>query len=291
MTAPTHAQQIPGQGRWYIHPTTGEKWPSITNVLDVSVSKPALKPWAVKITADKAIDTIPAYIAAMTRPVCKPKRVADECGTCRTCLYKAIKRQANFVSDTASDLGTRIHAVAEAKVLGKPYADDPEVEPYVAQLLRFFHEHGVDVEKDIVATEATVINRKHGYAGTGDLWLNLRTGASRKRLVLVDYKSSATKPALTAYPEQGQQLAALANGESILLDNGDELDAPGPVKAAFVLALRADDYALIPMPMDGDLPAAFKAFLGALANARWHHSQHGLKPTAALPAQPTRKAS
>lgn len=285
MTAPTHAQQIPGQGRWYVHPITGEKWPSITNVLDVSVAKPALKPWAVKITADKAIETIPAYLAAMTRPVCKPKRVADECGTCRTCLYKAIKRQANFVSDTASDLGTRIHTAAEGHVLGTPYPDDPEVEPYVAQLLRFFHEHGVDPERDVVATEATVINRKHGYAGTGDLWVKLRTGASRKRLVLIDYKSSATKPALTAYPEQGQQLAALAHGETVLLDDGTEIDYPGAVKAAFVLALRADDYALIPMPMDGDLPAAHTAFLGALANARWLHSQHGLKPVAAMPEQ------
>lgn len=290
MTDPIHAQNIPGKGRHYVHPSTGEMWPSVTNVLNISVAKPALKPWAVKITAEKAIDSIPAYLSAMTRPVCKPQRVADECEKCRECVLKRIKREANFVSENAADLGSRIHAAAEARVLGTPAHDDPEVAPYVAQLFRFFTEHGIDLEGDVVAAEATVINRTHGYAGTGDLWVKMSTGAKRKRVVLIDYKTSATTRALTAYPEQGQQLAALAAGEHILLPNGAEIDAP-KVKDTFVLALRADDYAFIPMPLHGTREAAFAAFVGALANAGWHHEQHGHKPSNLQANQPIKKAS
>lgn len=291
MTDPKYAEQIPGKGRWYTHPVTGEMWPSVTNVLDTAVSKPALVPWAAKAVAEKAVNEMPRLVASTMVHVCKPKRVADECGKCRDCLTKELKREPNFVKDMAADLGTRIHAWADAKVLGKPIPHDPEVAPYGKQLLRFFHEHGIDIDTDVEATEATVVNRKVGYAGTGDLWVRLKTGASRKRLVLIDYKSSATRQALSVYPEQGMQLAALANAETVLLDDGTEVDAPAGIKAVFILTLRQNDYALIPMPLDGDLPAAFKGFCGALADAQYLHSQYGLKPQRLEPAQPAQKAS
>ncbi len=295
MTSPKYAQDVPGKGRWYVHPQTGEMWPSVTNVLDMSVAKQhQLMPWAVKITAEMAMELLPRIVAASLIRPCKPKRVADECRKCRDCLVKQIKRGYRDARDTAADLGTRIHKVAEHRVLGVDYIPDPEVEPFVDQLFRFFDDFAVDITKDVVATEATVVNRKIGYAGTGDLWLNLRVdGWPRKRLCLIDYKSSATKPALTAYPEQGMQLAALANGETVLLPDGTEIEAPGPIHQVFVLALRADSYALIPMPMQGSLDQAFTAFRGALPNATYLHSQYGAKPTAAIPVQPktTRKAS
>lgn len=292
MSDPKFAEQIPGLGRWYVHPTTGERWPSVTNVLDVAVSKPALKPWAVKITADKALASIPTYLAAMTRPVCKPKRVADECGECRDCIHKAIKREANFVSETAADLGTRVHDWAEAKVLGKPGTDDPEVAPFGKQLLRFFAEFGIDIERDIEASEATVVNRTVGYAGTGDLWVRLRLdGWKQRRLCLIDYKSSSTRGVDSVYPEMGMQLAALANGETLLLDDGTEVPAPKGIKHAFILNLRVDDYGLIPMPLAGTLADAFAGFRGALADATYLQSQHGTKPVLASPAQPAQKAS
>jgi hypothetical protein len=271
MTDPKFAQHVPGKGRWYVHPTTAEMWPSITNVLDVAVSKPALVPWALLV------------------PPCKSKRVDDECTKCKPCRLKALKREPGFVKDTAADLGTRIHAGAEAKVLGTPVIPDPEVEPFVDQLLRFFNDFGVDLDKDIEATEATVVNRKVGYAGTGDLWVRLRLdGWPRKRLCLVDYKSSSTRPTLSAYPENAMQLAALANAETLLLDDGTEVPAPSGIKDVFVLTLRASSYALIPMPMTGSLDEAFAAFQGALADAEWLHAQYGAKPVAALPVQPAK---
>lgn len=285
LTDPKYAEQIPGKGRWYTHPVTGEMWPSVTNVLDVSVSKPALVPWAAKAVAEKAMREIPIITASMLVTPCKPKKVENECGRCKPCRLKQLKREPGFVKDTAADLGTRIHAWAEAHVLNKPTFEDPEVAPFGVQLLRFFDDFGVDMDKDIEASEATVVNRKVGYAGTGDLWVRLRIeGWTRKRLVLLDYKSSSTRPTVSAYAENAEQLAALANAETFLLDNGIEVPAPQGIKDVFVLALRKDDYALIPMPLDGSLDAAFAAFKGALANAEWLHSQYGFKPAAVLPA-------
>lgn len=284
MTDPTHAQNVPGKGRWYIHPNTGEMWPSVTNVLDVSVSKPALVPWASKAVAEKAVKELPRLVASMLVKDCKPKKVENECGKCRHCLIKELKREPGFVKDTAADLGTRIHDWAESHVLNKPQVIDPEVEPFGKQLLRFFDDFGVDMEKDIVASEATVVNRKVGYAGTGDLWVRLRCkGWARKRLCLIDYKSSSTRPVLSAYAENAEQLAALVNAETILLDNGEEIEAPQGIKDVFVLALRKDGYALIPMPLDASIDDAFTAFKGALANAEWLHSQYGFKPVGAQP--------
>ena len=60
-------------------------------------------------------------------------------------------------------------------------------------------------------------------------------------------------PTLSAYAENGEQLAALANAETILLDDGTEVEAPQGIKDVFVLTLRKNDYALIPMPLTGTL--------------------------------------
>lgn len=278
MTDPKHAQPVPGKGRWYFHPTSGESWPSITNVLDVSVSKPALVPWAAKITAQKAWDSLPRMVATARK---KGERDA---------LTREIKSEVKIAKDMAADLGSRVHAWAEAHATGAPIPEDPEVEPFAQQLLMFFDAFGVDVDKDIEAAEATVINRKYGYAGTGDLWVWL-TLDGKRRLYVVDYKTSSTRPANSVYPEHGMQTAAIAKGESLLLDNGEEVPAPGPIAGAFILNLRVDDYALIPMPIAGTLNDAFTAFTGALKNASYLHTCYGAKPKPVAPPTHERNAA
>ena len=265
MTDPTHASKVPGRGRYYFHPKTDEQWPSITNVLDTSVSKPALVPWAAKITAEKAWKVLPRMVNASRSAAAR-----DE-------LSKEIKAEARIAKDMAADLGSRVHAAVEAHVLGKPMPDDPEAQPFIDQALRFYSEFGVDLERDIEAAEATVINRRVGYAGTGDLWIWLTIDGTR-RLWVVDYKTSSTRPAASTYPEQGMQLAAIAKAETVLLDDGSEVPPPGPIYATAILNLRVKDYAFIPMPHDGDVNAAFNAFKGALTNTKYLHSMYGSKP-------------
>lgn len=270
MSKPKYA--IPtDKGRHYVHPTTGETWPSVTNILDVSVAKPALTGWAAKITAESAWARLPEAV-----------QVSMNGTAARDAFLRDIKSQVRVVRDTAADLGTRVHHHAECIALGKTPPDDPEVEPYAIQLARWFTDFGVDLNSHIEAAEATIINRAIGFAGTGDLWCRLHlapdlTWTPRKlHLWLIDYKSSATREASSSYPEQGIQVAALAAAESLLLDDGTEVDPPSPIVGTAILNLRTNDYAFIPMP--ADRAAAFEAFKGAATMTKYMHGLTG-KPT------------
>lgn len=281
MTTPRRAIDTGDTGRYYLHPVTGQQLVSVTNVLSTAVAKPALVPWAAKVTAEKALDLIPAYVAAALVPPCKPRRVADECGTCTECLVKATKREVNLVKEKASDLGTRIHHHADAHVTGTQLVDDDEVTPYLGQYLRFLEDFDVDITRHVEAAELTVANPKLGLAGTLDLllWLRLdgrtadgkvkRLPGEQRALWLVDIKTSATKPAHTVYPEMALQLTALKNATEMWLPDDTVAPMVTGIKGVAVLNLRTDDYALIPLPSGTPEWTAYK---GLLAGTKWLHS-------------------
>lgn len=282
MTSPRHANDT-DQGRYYLHPVTGEQLVSVTNVLSTAVAKPALVPWAAKITAEKALDLLPAFVASALITPCKPRRVADECGTCLDCLVKTTKREVNHVKEKASDLGTRIHHHAEAHVTGAQVIDDDEVTPYLGQYLRFLDDFDIDLTRDVEAAELTVANPKLGLAGTLDLLLWLRLDGrttdgkvkqlpeGQRALWLVDIKSSATKPAHTVYPEMALQLTALKNATEMWLPDDTIAPMVTGIKGTAVLNLRTNDYALIPLPSG---TPEWKAYQGLLAGTRWLHGEH-----------------
>ncbi|MGW2861871.1 hypothetical protein [Streptomyces sp. NPDC001205] len=280
MTDPKYAHAT-DNGRYYSDPAGGPDLVSVTNVLDTSVNKRALMPWAVKVTVEWILDN--------------RMQVARRAITDRTQLTKEIKQLHRDARDTAADLGDRIHKAAEQRVLGAPIAEDLQVAPYLAQFDRWISLWGVDFAGDVFATEITVMHRRLGYAGTADLMIWLPTGPGRRReLWLIDYKTSATRPAKSVYPENTQQLAALRYAETLLLPDGT--DAPMPkIHRAGVLNLRAKSHALVEMPADRD---AHRAFRGALANALWHHAAPTAYPALLAPGQPaaaprrtTRKAA
>nr|DAF00035.1 MAG TPA: Mitochondrial genome maintenance exonuclease 1, DNA complex, DNA exonuclease [Caudoviricetes sp.] len=288
MTNPKYSRAVPGKGRWYVHPATGERWPSVTNIIDRAVNKPVLVPWAAKVTAGKAWDVLPRMAAAVLTPDCDARN-EDRCGKCVDCVNAELKAEVRAVKDTAAGLGSRIHAHAEALVLGKPVGHDPEVEPFVRQLIDCWQAMGINPDLDIEAAELTVVNRADGYAGTGDLLVWMTVGGERG-LYVWDYKTSSTRPADSVYPEHGLQVAAIAHGETILLDDGTEVGMPGPIAGAFICSLRADDWALIPMPLAGSLEDAYTAFRGALTVANHLFAASEAKPTPiSRAAKPERK--
>lgn len=282
MTNPKHAINVPGRGRYYVHPVSGERWPSVTNVLDTAVAKPALQGWAAKWTALEAWQLLPRMVASSRRRSCEAKRADQRCGNCRECLSMEMKAKHRVVRDMARDLGDRVHARAEAHVLGKPSPDDPEVEPFALQVVRFFNDYGVDFEWDVEAAEATILNREAGYAGTGDLWTWL-TVDGRRQLWVIDYKTSSTRAVDSVYEENGMQVAAIAKAEVVLLDNGDEMPPPSPIEKIGILNLRDNDYRLIEMPLAGTIDDAYTGFLGCLAGARYVHSCYGATPKIVKP--------
>ncbi|MEU8723566.1 hypothetical protein [Streptomyces antimycoticus] len=277
MTSPKHARDT-ARGRYYTDPAGGPDLVSVTNVIDTAVNKSfALVPWGVKLTVEYVFDNWATIAHRMLA-----ERVA------LTKQLKAIHRDAK---ERAANLGDRVHAAAEARVLGAPIPDDPEILPYVAQLDAWLASWGVDLAEHIEATEITCLHRRLGYAGTADLLIWLPTGpGGRLELWLIDYKSSATRPAKSVYPENTLQLAALRHCETVLLP--DDTDAPMPrIERTGVLNLRARSHALVPMPAGRE---AHRAFRGALETTRWLHAAPSSYPALAAPAaevRPNRKAA
>jgi hypothetical protein len=276
VTDPKHAIATE-RGRYYADPAGGPDLISVTNVLSTAVHKPALVPWGAGLVAD-------AIIA-------NPIEIARRARTEPTRLRRELVALPYNNADRARKLGSRVHHRAHAIVIGSPFPADPEVEPYAIQLAKFFRLWRVDFERDVEAVETTVLHRRHGYAGSGDLWLWLPTGPhGRRQLWLIDYKTSKTKPATTVYAEQPYQLAAYRHAEVALLPDDSEIPAPKPTRTA-VLNLRPRSQRLMELPSDREV---FRGFLGALANARQLHNAPTeyasiLPPWA--PGSPDRKAA
>ncbi|MFI1607810.1 hypothetical protein ACH4YN_37850 [Streptomyces griseofuscus] len=268
MTDPKHAVATE-RGRYYSDPAGGPDLISVTNITGSSVHKPALVPWGAGLVADAVIaDPIAVARRARTEP---------------TALRRELVALPNARRESAADLGTRVHRRAHAIVIGSPAPADPEVEPYARQLARFFRLWRVDFDRDVEAVETTVMHRRYGYAGTGDLWLWLPTGpGGRRELWLIDYKTSTKKPVTTVYAEQPYQLAAYRWAPVALLPDDTEVPAPRPRRTA-VLNLRPRGFRLIELPSDR---AVFRAFLGALANARYLHDAPSAYPTILPPWAP-----
>lgn len=275
MTQPKHARDTE-RGRYYTDPAGGPDLVSVTNVIDTAVHKRALIGWAVKLTVGHFLDGWDAI----------GPRLAED----RAAVTKEAKAVHEDVREAAADLGDRVHDAAQARVLGAPVADDVEVAPYVGQLDVWLAAWRVNIAKHVVATEITVLHRRLGYAGTADLIIWLPTGPrGRLQMWLIDYKSSATRPAKSVYPENTLQLAGLRYAETVLLPDDSEEPMPR-IERTGVLNLRAGSHALVPMPAGRD---AFRAFRGALETTKWLHAAPYSYPALMPPAakRSTRKAA
>lgn len=313
MTAPKHAREIKGKGRYYWGcgtdgcPLAELPEPgliSITNAQGV-VAKPTLVPAAAKATAAAAWDRLPLMVATSRQPEagpCARKRVSERCGSCRFCVTSAIKAEHKNEWERAADFGSLVHAHAHSVVLGAPMPYDEEVAPFVQQHIRFLEAWRIDLDRHVEAAELTVVSWKHEYAGTGDLWLHLPlaydavtgrttfTGWDRRKLWLIDGKSSLKKPANAVYADQPLQLAGLRYADQALLPDETVVEIP-EFEGAAILNWRRDAHAFIPQPAGPDV---HRAFLGAVELQRHFHAQD-IKAWVPLDAPvvpaPARKAS
>lgn len=175
----------PKRDRSGYYATPRGRFMSVTTILSNGIPKPALMHWAAFEAAQCAVDNIPELVRARGE-------------NARLELRQWIQHAAERKRDAAADLGTAIHGFLEAQILGQPtpeYTD--EQRPFIDAFARFLD----DWQPEYEATELTVANDEHGYAGTLDFIA--RIPALGADLLTGDYKTGKA-----VYPEVGLQLAA-----------------------------------------------------------------------------------
>lgn len=254
MTAPKAATTRGGK-RFYTW--RNENYWSVTTIQG-AIAKPALLPWGIKATAEGTVRNRDVLAAMLKRCETPDECMAgDFCDACDETI-RYLKGTPYAQRDRAADLGTSVHAAAEAYSLGKPFPPwAPAVKPYMEAYVRFLD----DLQPAFTATEASVYNRTERYAGTLDAII-------RCTLPLHDQPGTYlldTKSGKGVYPEVGLQLAAYRYAEFIGLPDGSEAPMHN-VDGGLCLHVRPEGYKLIEVRCDEEV---YRAFLYAREVFRW----------------------
>jgi hypothetical protein len=232
---------------YYLDPITGQQLRSVTTILNQGAPKPALVPWAGNLTAETAMDNLPYLVAAAEGTEADYKRA-----------YDWLRRAHTRKRDDRGDLGTAVHKLIEAEVLGEPVSqellDDPEFAPYIARFQEFVQDFQVTFE----ASEMVVANYTHGYAGTLDNILR-SPFINGGKPTLGDVKTGGELGVKGVYPDAGMQTAGYRNAEYGWLRDGRRIPMP-ETHGGVVLHLRPEGCWPVPVRCD---EAVFGKFLHA----------------------------
>ncbi|MFJ1995264.1 hypothetical protein [Streptomyces asiaticus] len=281
--APTGPDRIPkpSQG-WYRDKVTGAKLRRVTTILEQGCAKgDALTFWAGNITAETAMNNLPYLVSSSLRP--------DQ----RTEAYDWLRRAHTRKKDERKDVGTAVHKLIEARVLGTPMPEellnDSELAPFLDHFLRFVEEWQVEFE----ASEMVVGNYEQGYAGTLDYLLRSRLIAAALSEYLAvavppdsvfmgDTKTGGELDVKGVYPEAALQMSAYRRAKVAWLRDGSTVPMPAAYSTGVVLHLRPEGYRLIPAVCDDDVYAAFCVIQQA---AEWTSglSKQVIRPALTLP--------
>lgn len=250
--APPPPMRIKYDDEKHLYWLDGERVPSVTDILEKTMPKPALTWWGFRVGmyavlelvaqgrlswaplvdeapyAKQTLDAAPdpdrehRMVGKRGQPVGKARTLLEH-------LAVRYKLHPNAVKDLAADRGTSVHTALEALGLGQmpdlygdasPYPEDER--PYIHAVVQWWMEQ----EPEFVAQEVIVASRKHRYAGRFDLLV--RYAARPDELVLVDLKTGKD-----VYPDTHfRQLQAY---EIAWLEGGGE-----PIDRMEILNARAD---------------------------------------------------
>ena len=214
----------------------GESRPSVTSIIRYGVAKPNLVTWA----GDKVLELVMSN---------REPQAALTDRQFKKLITKAWKEER----EAAAGKGTAIHASAEQFALGKRVDMMAGTEGYIAAFDNFCY----DFRPEFVMTEALVVSRTYGYAGTLDA------------IVIIDGKFYVLdiKTGNYIWPEVALQLSAYSRADFTGdRKTGEESPLPDLHKRGLVLHLRSDGYELRPVRL-GDLE--FNSFLAALDMYHW----------------------
>ncbi|WBB94253.1 hypothetical protein [Verrucosispora sp. WMMC514] len=295
-----HGVEETDDNRWYL--IDDLRLVSASTVAGI-IDKEALKIWAAKLAAQAAFAELPAVVIASrikpcgnTGSKCSGEGGHDSqercdrcpCLECKACMTAWLASRHVDHTRRRADEGTRVHDVAEWWALHgeiRPY--DEDIAPYVKSLLAFFAEYGLTPD-DFLVSEAIVVNREDGYAGTTDGIIIIRadrTDAAAKlvsRVTGIPWKQ-AKKRGITVvliidfktregegpqfYAPQALQLTAYRHAKTIRIKNTDIEQPMIPTDGGMLVQLRPDGFTARLVMTDEDTYR--RGFLPTLATATW----------------------
>lgn len=210
----------------------GSKVPGVTSVIKTLDKSGPLVGWAKRETAACAVRNLPLLTTM----------VNDGGPEAATKWLSAIP---DYQRETAAELGTLIHAMAEALHRKQDIEVTPETEPFVTAYLRWRAVY----KPRVLNAEYMVYSEAHRYGGTADM-----AAVINGETWLIDIKTGKG-----AYAETGLQLAALHNADwAGRTDDPRKYRIP-PATRFGVLHIRPEGAELIPYDVGPDEFAAFLA--------------------------------
>jgi hypothetical protein len=307
VTLPVHHTNEDGS-RFYtrLDPVTGEEqqyW-SVTTALSAK-NKEGLKRWTAALAAQRAMDNIPMMLAAQRLDPCGRTWHRTEplgCKRCPTCVQKWIQDfhygetarralEGSAVHDAIEHwikTGDWLNAVTLANMpcaKGGTYAEHHAkiaemLSPYLERCEQWIADYGLRRDQ-FFASEMTVYNHTHRYAGTSDggIWLEPVNAKSARLVARIrgDLKDDRTLVLFDAKSREGEgkglyedhalQLAAYRNGETCKPSKESLQEFPMPTTmGAVVFQPRPDGYNFEPVVTEAP---EFRSFLAFLEGYRW----------------------
>lgn len=221
--------------RRYMHPTTGELVPSVTTVISGGVPQPWGMPWAARMAAEHATAN---WLRLGTLPP------VDR-------IYE-MKNAYKVYAEEKASIGNVVHDLVDAWSTGRPGPDPPrEVDSYINKFIDF-----LTVKRpEFIENEVTLFSRTYGYAGTADFIVKVDD-----KVWLADLKTGKS-----LHSEIGLQLAALANCDFILREDGTEEPIP-EIEGLAGLHLRPRSWKFTEV---GESDSCFATFLAAKNILEW----------------------
>lgn len=175
-----HGQELVMDHEKHAYTWGGAFVPGVTTILKC-INKPALMPWAVKMTRDYWLDAV------------------SKGRTDHAAIHKESWNAHKKFTKAAADIGTNVHAFAEAALKGLPL---PELLTDEAKRgAGAFHKWQASHKIKLLSSERMVFSKEYYYAGTCDLIAEIDG-----EYCVGDFKTSSG-----IYPEMRLQTAAYQN--------------------------------------------------------------------------------
>lgn len=195
--------------------------PSVTNVIDI-LNKPYLQTWYAKRAAEDAVQV------NTTHPGLIESKPLD--------AIKWISGAALRTSNSAAELGDKVHNAVELLALG----EEPEVSQDIAGYVRSWNKFIEEYEPEFLFLEATAYGDikvgeiVKGYAGTADF-----IAVINGKTFVGDYKTGKG-----IHTEAALQLSALAHAREIFDEQADQMFDMPTIDGGIVVHLTAKGYAV-----------------------------------------------